>query len=321
MTQKQEINIMTSCDNNLAKQIPVLLQSIADNLAHKKVNFFLFHSSVEEEKIQLMQKLCAHYGNISFYEVVVPHPEIYAELAKRGGGWSGAAYYSLCAHQLLSDEVDRVLYLDAGDVLVMEDIDPYYYADFEGKSIIATMISYKTYGNKMEPFEAEDMAIQDFLKHILRGVFNSGSYILNLDKIRKDGYTLGDFCYLSDRIAEMQQTNEKAYFGDQGLLSAAYVGDIKYYDFPEFQDLWHMPYNFCLWYFNSRSEAPDYETKIVHFAGAPFKPWRAKYERFLEAFQEKEQIHDLAELKAGQVAYYEKWYEYARRVSDIIDKL
>lgn len=311
---------MTSCDDKLAKQVPVLLQSIADNLSHKKVNFFLFHSSVSDEKIQIFHKLCEHYGNISFYGVVVPNPEIYVKLAKRGGGWAGEAYYSLCAHLLLPEEVDRILYIDAGDVLVTGDISQYYDADFENKSIIATMISNKVYADHAEAFESDDMAIKECLDQILRGLFNSGSYVLNLEKIRKDGYTLGDFCYLSDRIAEIQNKEEKVYFGDQGLLSAAYVGDIKYYDFPRIQDIWYMPYNFCLWYFNRENTPLNYEPKIIHFAGAPFKPWCGKYETFVEHFQDEDQLRDLADLKQGQASYYEMWYGYAKKVAEILGK-
>ena len=36
------INIMTSCDEKLAKQLPVLLQSIADNITTHPVKFFWY---------------------------------------------------------------------------------------------------------------------------------------------------------------------------------------------------------------------------------------------------------------------------------------
>ncbi len=77
---KKEFNIMTSCDNNLVPYVAVGLTAMAHNLKDADIDFFF--STV---------------------------------MSVRGTGWTGEAYYSLCAHLLLPDEIDRVLYLDAGE--------------------------------------------------------------------------------------------------------------------------------------------------------------------------------------------------------------
>ena len=65
----------------------------------------------------MLEALCEELENckIHFREILVPHAEVYSELAEYGTGQTGEAYYSLCSHLLLPDEIDRVLYLDAGD--------------------------------------------------------------------------------------------------------------------------------------------------------------------------------------------------------------
>ena len=68
------INIMTSCDNNLIKYIYVQLKTLS---------------------------------------VYIEDTSGYMELASKGGGWVGEAYFSLLCHEYLPESVDRILYIDA----------------------------------------------------------------------------------------------------------------------------------------------------------------------------------------------------------------
>lgn len=121
-------------------------------MSDKEVHFYLFHSRIEKEKIALLEKFCLSSKVIQFHEIVVPYADAYVQLAKRGGGWCGEAYYSFCAHELLPEDVDRIMYLDAGDVIISGDITEYYETEFEGRSLIATAISYKQYSDHNETF-------------------------------------------------------------------------------------------------------------------------------------------------------------------------
>ena len=224
---------------------------------------------------------------------------------------------------LLPDEIDRVLYLDAGDTLIVGDIAPYYHYDFQGKSLVATGSRYKPYNGNLELFSADDLGDwKEGLPGILRGIFNSGSYMMNLDKMRKDERTLADYQYLSLKLRELfGDDNHNIYWGDQGLLSATFVGDVRYYGFPEIRNLWYMPYNFCLWYYDRMNEKPNYSPAILHFAGTAFKPWNGTYPIFTERFQKKEQLHSMNELKNGQAGYFYLWHEYAIMANTILDKI
>lgn len=133
---EKHYNIMTSCDDALAPYVAVGLTAMAYNLKDAEIDFFFLHSRVSQKNINLLKNLCDQLetGKIRFHEIIVPDEEIYDGLAKYGNGWAGEAYYSLCAHLLLPENVDRVLYLDAGDTLVIGDIAPYYQHDFQGNN-------------------------------------------------------------------------------------------------------------------------------------------------------------------------------------------
>ncbi len=322
---EKQYNIMTSCDDNLVPYVAVGLTAMAHNLKDVEIEFFFLHSRVSQKNIEMLKTLCEKLenGKIRFHEILVPHAEIYFELSKYGNGWAGEAYYSLCAHLLLPDKVDRVLYLDAGDILIIGDIEPYYQCDFQGKSLVVTGARYKFYEGNLELFRADDLGDwEEGLPGILRGIFNSGSYMMNLNKMREDGRTLADYQYLTGKLCEvLGEDNHNIYWGDQGLLSAAFVGDVRYYGFPQIRNLWYMPYNFCLWYYDRMNEAPDYSPAILHFAGTAFKPWNGTYPIFLERFQKKEQLHSMNELKTGQVGYFYLWHEYAIMANTLLEKI
>ncbi len=223
---------------------------MARNFQNATINFYFFHSHISQKNLEMLKALCKELenGKIHFHKILVPHPEIYSELAKYGTGWAGEAYYSLCAHLLLPDNVDRVLYLGAGDTLILGDVEPYYYYDFQGKSLVTTCSSYKLRNGKLALFGVEDLGDwKEGLPGILRGIFNSGSYMMNLNKIREYKRTLADYQYLAEKLCEiLGGHNHNIYRGDQGFLSTAFVGDIRYYGFPQIKDLCYMPYNFCL---------------------------------------------------------------------------
>lgn len=318
-------HIITSCDDALIPYVTVQLMAMALNLKEADIDFYLFHSRVSRRNLEMLDTLCnaLEDGKIRFHEIVVPHVEIYEELAAYGDGWVGEAYYSLCAHQLLPDSVERALYLDAGDTLILGDIASYYEDDFKGKSMIVTGVNYKCVNDTLEPLDAEDMWLyENGLSQALRGVFNSGSYVMNLHKMREDGRGLADYQYLSEVLRKAVGSDKSnVYWGDQGLLTAAFLGDLKYYGFPQIRDGSYMPYNFCLWYYNNNEKEPAYEPMILHFAGTKFKPWEAVYPVLPERFQKRGSRHSLKELKPGQAEYYIRWQEYAVRVDAMLVKL
>lgn len=315
-------NIITSCDDKLAPYVLVNLYAISRNLPDDKVDFYILHHRISEANLNNMNKLCEHFDNVDFHEIYIEDVEAFIELARYGGGWAYEAYFPMCAHEYLPDDVTRALYLDAGDTLVLGDISGYYNKDFEGKSLIVTPSRFKIVGNEKQVFDSDDLGNAEFLLGMLRGLFNSGSYMINLDKLRKAGLTTNDYIALVNELRRLLGDDvEKIYYGDQGLIGVAFVGDICYSEYPEEKNIWHMPYNYCLWYYDRMSERPAYEPKILHFAGTAFKPWEYIYPIDLSVIPLIDKGHSLKELKLGQVEYFYLWHEYALMVERLIGEV
>jgi len=320
--EKKRINIMTSCDENYAKLVPVQLLSIADNILIKdsqieyEVYYYFFHSRVSKKIVDTLHSYCDTLG-IAFIEVYIADVEPYLELKSKGGLWAHEAYFSLECHRHLPVEVDRILYIDAADVLILGNIDEYYFSDFEGCSLIATPYRYKLSSiSGLTTFKREDLNNFTRLPIILRGVFNSGSYVINVNKMRQENVIIEHYIVLKNALNNIDASvlkNEhwcidpeegELYFGDQGLLSAAFLSDIKYFGYPEIRNLWYMPYNFCLWFFDRATEIcggnPWYIPRIVHFIPS-IKPWR---------LTEK----NIKDLIPGQWPFYKIYRMYANQV-------
>ena len=279
-------NILTSSDNTLVPQIMISLTAIAKNLSHDIIDFYLMHSQITEGNLQLLSALCNGYRNIIFHEIRINDPEIFDPFV-RAGNWYRETYFPLCAHWLLPDTVERILYLDAGDTLILGDIGPYYTTDFEDNFLIVTGERYKVENGIHVGFSSDDINNAGFLPGILKGLFNSGSYMINLKKLRQSGVDIMYYHELTKQLQNRMQRNEDfIYFGDQGLLSAAFIGDVKYYGYFETQDEWYSPYNFCLGYYDHFDQKPDFDPIVLHFAGVPFKPWKADYPVFPARFNQ-----------------------------------
>ena len=316
--------MMTSCDGGLMRQLPVQLMAIADNMAGRDVHIYLFHDGSAECQFAALRSFCQKLDNISLHSVIIRQKEDYDELARMGGGWSGEAYYGLCAHEYLPDSLDRIMYLDAGDTLVLRDPSDYYFADF-GDNVMTASCTHVSFNSSGEVFffEADDIYNLNYLPTIVGGIFNSGSYVINLEKMREISYHTADYLALGRALAEVQKKDENVYFGDQGLLSAAFVGSINYYGKEKaIEAKWlYEPYNFCLGQFNLRPAKAGYEPYILHFSGTPMKPWQARFPIFSPEFQDDGNLRSLDELSLGQAEYFYLWHEYALKASRLMGEI
>ena len=301
------------------KFILVQLEAITTNLSNRQINFYLFHDGKDKIYVNKLKKI--KYNNINFIDIVVENADKYDDIASRGyeqgGGtarkrWGGAAYYSLCAYKYLPEDMDRILYIDAGDIMIIGNIDEYYFSDFCDKMFIVTGTRFKMKDGQFHTYEKEDLLNPEYINEISLGTFNSGSYVINLKKMRIKKYDIEHYCLLSELLYEGRGKPDLTYMGDQGFISLIFAGDFKVFAYPEILGVPYpyVPYNFCMWYYDgSRTKAP-YSVKIVHFNG-PYKPWHGNYPIFLKRFQDADKLRDLDDLKIGRVQYYYMWHEYA----------
>lgn len=318
----ERINLMTSCDENLIKQLFVQMQCLQDYLQHE-VHFYLLQHGTDRMKMgdSLLERFCEALPSIHFHAVEAPNETAYQELASYGGGWSSAAYYSLNCQEYLPKEIDRCLYFDAGDTLVIGNIDPFYFMDFENNFMGIMPVSVQYYldgANKVYMgYEENDLFEKRARSVILRGLFNAGSYMMNLSLMRQYGYTMPDILLLARKLAELEGKNSKVYWGDQGLLGALYVGHMKLFSIEDPEFMFAMPYNFCMWHYDQDNSDPAYPPSVIHYAGA-LKPAAVKYDRFFPLFQKENNLHEMTELKPLQRKYYQYWREEAEKAEKTI---
>ena len=317
----KRINLMTSCDDKIAKYIIPQLVSIEKNLCNYDVHFYLFHSRINPENIQLIFDFCNKYTRITFHEILVSeNPDFYRQLAEDGiGQWPSEAFYSLRVQDYLPDNIDRIMYIDAGDVIIHGDIGPYYFDDFEGNSLIATALKYKKdsiSGENIQYTRDDILAIA-----AKENIFNSGSYVINIDKFRKDGYSIDDYLYFCSVLKENKNPDFFPYFGDQGFLSAAFVEDIKFFGYPQVKDPSYMPYNFVTSYWAEFKKELNYEPIVIHYA-IRAKPWIVRFsDEVIDTVISDPMfvgnhlispIHVIAQMTPQHLRMCEVWWEYAK---------
>jgi lipopolysaccharide biosynthesis glycosyltransferase len=290
---KPKMNIMTSADDGIAEYILPQLASLSVTNNRYNIDFYLFHSSISDEKIKLIADF-AESVHIGFFEVRITDKTPYEQFVKAGGRWPAEAYYTVGLHKFLPETLDRIMYVDAGDAFWNGDCGRFYFADFEDKAAVATMYRSKITRSAIGfpqalPLEKADLDNPQYRALIVRGAFSSGTVLYNLEKIRGGGYEFEDFAALTGKIAELSGTDTGIYFGDQGLLSAAYLGDVKYWGFPSCVHISEQHgsiYNFTAYNHEmsmiifKKDVPPGYiwiEPVIVHFDAPEWKPWKPKY--------------------------------------------
>ena len=75
-------------DEDTVPYVAVGLTAMAHNLKDADIDFFFLHSHVSRNNIEMLEALCEELENckIHFREILVPHAEVYSELAEYGTG-------------------------------------------------------------------------------------------------------------------------------------------------------------------------------------------------------------------------------------------
>jgi hypothetical protein len=311
------VNILTSCDDNLIQYIPVQWVTIAAKIK-ENVDFYLMHTRVSAENIELLRDFSEKIPNLTFKEIKITdknHIEKLEILAKHGGNWAYEAYLPLLCGEYTN--CDRILCIDAGDILFNADISPYYYCDFEDNALIITPYQYKVENGKITKFTSDDINILQSAHNISCGIFNSGSYMINADYFRKN-ITLDSFCEYIKEYTEkynvINKENSQIYFGDQGLLSLFFIDKMRYFDFEKIQSELYMPYNFCMMYFK-RLDKLGYMPAILHYCGMKGKkPWDYFIdENILSRYNDTNKICKPFNLHFYKLYFISIYWEYAQQ--------
>jgi lipopolysaccharide biosynthesis glycosyltransferase len=312
----QAINIITSSDSVLVRHIFTQLKNIKDHLVSRyEVHFWLFHCRIEKQDIAALAAYSEHLG-VNFHEVFVFDDENY-ECLKKGADekFPVECYFYFLAHKYLPEDIERALYIDAGDIIFDGDISEFYFATFEGNFVIASM----AFSSRNKLYSFEDLTIPEIAGVVNSEYINSGVLVINLKFMRLCNIDLGFYKNINNYILKNCPAfispfykNPIYFTNDQGLFAAAFVGHIKFWEYEKYgyQEL-HMPYNFRPFVFEqSKAELgiPDganldlvYEPHIIHLLGN--KPWntdKAVYDTLLPISRKYLDMFWEAEREAGE---------------------
>jgi lipopolysaccharide biosynthesis glycosyltransferase len=293
----QTLHILTSSDSVLVQHIFTQLKNIKDNLVSRyEVHFWLFHYRIEKKDIAALAAYSEHLGT-HFHEVFVYDFEDY-EYLKKGAEekFPVECYFYFLAHKYLPKDIDRALYIDAGDVIFDGDIEEFYFAPFEGNFIITSI----AFASHTKLYNFDDMAVSEKYAEINSEYINSGAMVINLELMRLWNIDLDFYKNINNYILKNCCPFVSAFYktpiyftNDQGLFTAAFVGRIKFWGYEKYgYEYLYMPYNFRPYVLEDNKERlgiPDgaiidlgYEPHIIHLLGN--KPWqtdKATYDKLL----------------------------------------
>ena len=284
------VAFMTACDNNLAMCLPTQLASIQENLNAYDVRFYLLHHRIEPNNIEMIKRYAEECECITFSEVVIEDVSPYKYLSKWGGAWAYETYMRLDGFNLLPEDLDRVLWIDSGDVIIDGDIAEFYFGDFDGMSMLATWGLWnrvrESLANGYKPYEKSDFSDPVRLSEIAGGVINAGVALMNLSKIRGSG--IDSYIQIADGLRRINSNTDAKmhYTADQGLMSVNFLEDIKYFGYPQISDPVYAPYNFTPAHYLLGRDI-TYTPVILHYTGVTgmVKPYSLRYNpRTVEAY-------------------------------------
>jgi len=256
------MNILVAINRNYITKLEVLLESIFSN-NEVSTEIYLLHSDLLVEDIVLLENFCKVKtetdGILRKLHAICVKDHLFDRVVIDIPGLSIETYYRLMASELLPDDVDRILYLDA-DIIVDGSLADFYHVDFKGN---AAAVCEDTIANFKED-------IRTRIGLAKKGTyFNAGVILFHMAEWRK---------YVTkEKVTELLTSGRHYPFHDQDILNILLEGRLLY--MPSFL------YNFEVVlardfkeYYEKNVKAFKISPVIYHYAGDQCaKPWNRDF--------------------------------------------
>lgn len=260
------MNIATAANKGFLKYVYVMLTSFLEHNAGESetCGVYLLSADLTEDQAETVRELVELKGG-EFHFIRIDIEQFPKELPSNE--WiTVETYFRLLLPELLPEDMERILYLDA-DLVVLKSLNELYETDFEGRSFVAckdgTAVA-KEHAAGAELFE-------ELRKREEFSYFNAGVLLFNLEKLRRT-------CNFDYFMEQALLRKDQLLFHDQDLLNLLFAGDVKYADAETYNLAARTAFNIGY----SVSWVREH-TAVVHYAGP--KPWRHKEVRYaLERF-------------------------------------
>ena len=233
-----------------------MLHSLRWHCKHEEITVYLMNHSLNDSLVRSFETFLDRKCRIALKTIDVKETQM-DNLPIVDQNLSIEMYYRILAQFLLPQELDRILWLDA-DIVVLKDINNFYYQDFEDKLYVVC----KDCKNEVFPITLvkEKMGIPADVQY-----FNSGVMLMNLKILRMQ-------TNCDEILAVCEDMKNRITFPDQDLLNYMYMGKVKYAD-------WYQ-YNHQLADVKKLKQNELKKISILHYTGKE-KPWKPEYYRFL----------------------------------------
>lgn len=118
------LDVMTSFSGCNLEMVQVMILSLSETHPLDQIRLWLFEQDIPEPEIAALAGFCAGLGNVALHPVRVPDAEGFSRLQQLGSRPDSARFLWFVAHQQLPDDLGRVIYLDATDIIVTGDLVP-----------------------------------------------------------------------------------------------------------------------------------------------------------------------------------------------------
>jgi len=247
------IDITCSSDDNYVQHCMAMLCSVYHNNKTHEVYTHLLHNGLSSDSISLFKSLNERYNNtIQFY--CIDDAAVKDAKLKKDSPVTIATYYRLLLPDLLSESIDRILYLDC-DVIVRKDISELFTdIDMSGYGVAAVKDSL--------PWNTKHRFVMGL--SLNEASFCAGVMLINLQ-------------YWRDHDCKQQlmdfstKESDEVFFADQDALN--FVFRKHWYQLP--YQYGHSPLSVAILDSGQRWSdylANAYDPSIIHYA-AHVKPW------------------------------------------------
>lgn len=285
--KNKQIIVVCAADNNYAMQVAVTGKSALANLqGDRKILLFIIDGGItNHNKQKILKSLDSEKCQVKF----LPQPDSLLgnnieEINKRLGPdgktiakyVSIAAFFRLLIPEILSNELEKAIYLDC-DLVVRGNLEQLWQTDLGDNYVLAAQDSWIPYvSNPNGLLNYKELKISSDSKY-----FNTGVLVINLKKWRTDNISARAINYLKEKT-------EYVRWHDQDILNALFAGQ-----WGELDPRWNCSPS-SVYGFSSWKESPFTEEVynnlirdpcIVHYVSNK-KPWTSRHTLLKEYFFE-----------------------------------
>lgn len=207
------MNILIAANTNFMEPTSVMVYSLCRSHRNIEVDIYLAYHDLREQDIERLKKIVAHFDKKKLCLLDVGGE--FASKVSKPGRFSYESYYRILALNMLPQNIERILYLDA-DMLVKKKLTKVYETPMSETCPFAVCDDIEGHARGTYESTLDRVAIPHNFRY-----FNSGFMLMNLNYLRKRnsiGYILDAFCRESSRFP----------FPDQDILNIMYYDKVQF---------------------------------------------------------------------------------------------